>query len=76
MINAKVKIFVQSPFVDESGFCYDVEQETNSILDSLSKSGKRIEDVRINTTATDSGRQTIVVVFLYTEAVIEEGGAK
>jgi hypothetical protein len=65
MIRAIVKILVQDSFESTEFFVVRLEGVINNNLEKIHD--KEIEDVKVNFTATDSGRQTASIVILYSD---------
>jgi hypothetical protein len=62
-MKAKPIILAQDSFEMYKDFILRVEKTLNNVLSTLND--ETIVDVKINTTATESGRQTITMIILY-----------
>jgi hypothetical protein len=62
-MKAKPIILAQDSFEMSKDFILRVEKTLNNALSTLND--ETIVDVKINTTATESGRQTITMIILY-----------
>jgi hypothetical protein len=63
IMKAKPIILAQDSFEMSKDFILRVEKTLNNALSTLND--ETIVDVKINTTATESGRQTITMIILY-----------